>query len=147
VEFHSVLSFGIGSSAELGMPRNKHFLPRNNGNHSESIRRNFFGTKFRSQPYHQGTHYLGYSIVESSQIFNITDTATKVNTTFLDFLTQHCRELTNYQRHRNRNQVKKNTFLEYFFKLNTLGSSQIINIPETAAKVNIFVRIFIKLWC
>ncbi len=30
-------SFGIGSSAELGMPWNKHFLPRNNGNHSESI--------------------------------------------------------------------------------------------------------------
>jgi hypothetical protein len=47
----SVPSFGIGSSAELGMPRNEHFLPRNNGNRSESIPRNFFGTKFRSQPY------------------------------------------------------------------------------------------------
>jgi hypothetical protein len=33
------------------MPRNECFLPRNNGNHSESIPRNFFGTKFRSQPY------------------------------------------------------------------------------------------------
>jgi hypothetical protein len=50
VSFRSVPSFGIGSSAELGMPRNGHFLPRNNGNHSESIPRNFFGTKFRSQP-------------------------------------------------------------------------------------------------
>ena len=49
--FRSVPSFGIGSSAELGMPRNECFLPRNNGNHSESIPRNFFGTKFRSQPY------------------------------------------------------------------------------------------------
>jgi hypothetical protein len=50
-EFRSVPSFGTGSSAELGMPRNGHFLPRNNGNHFESIPRNFFGTKFRSQPY------------------------------------------------------------------------------------------------
>jgi hypothetical protein len=51
VPFCSVPSFGIGSSAELGMPRNGHFLPRNNGIRSESIPRNFFGTKFRSQPY------------------------------------------------------------------------------------------------
>jgi hypothetical protein len=50
-ELRSVSSFGIGSSAELGMPRNEHFLPRNNGILSESIPRNFFGTKFRSQPY------------------------------------------------------------------------------------------------
>ncbi len=50
-EFRSVPIFGIGSSAEIGMPRNEHFLPRNNGNHSECIPRNFFGTKFRSQPY------------------------------------------------------------------------------------------------
>ncbi len=35
------------------MPRNECFLPRNNGNRSESIPRNFFGTKFRSQPYPQ----------------------------------------------------------------------------------------------
>jgi hypothetical protein len=49
-EFHSVPNFGIGSSAELGMPRNECFLPRNNGSGSESIPRNFFGTKFRSQP-------------------------------------------------------------------------------------------------
>jgi hypothetical protein len=47
----SVPSFGTGSSAEVGMPRNEHFLPRNNGSRSESIPRNFFGTKFRSQPY------------------------------------------------------------------------------------------------
>jgi hypothetical protein len=33
------------------MPQNEHFLPRNNGNRSESIPRNFCGTKFRSQPY------------------------------------------------------------------------------------------------
>ncbi len=51
VPFRSVPSFGIGSSAELGMPRKEHFLPRNSGNHSESIPRIFFGTKFRSQPY------------------------------------------------------------------------------------------------
>ncbi len=49
-EFRFVPSFGIGSSVELGMPRNEHFLPRNNGTRSESIPRNFFGTKFRSQP-------------------------------------------------------------------------------------------------
>ncbi len=49
--FRSVPSFGIGPSTELGMPRNEHFLPRNNGNRSESIPRNFSGTKFRSQPY------------------------------------------------------------------------------------------------
>ncbi len=48
--FCSVPSFGIGSSAELGMARNECFLPRNNGNRFESIPRNFFGTKFRSQP-------------------------------------------------------------------------------------------------
>ncbi len=32
-------------------PRNEHFLLRNNGNHSESIPRNCFGTKFLCQPY------------------------------------------------------------------------------------------------
>ncbi len=37
VPFRSIPSFGIGYSAELGMPRNECFLPRNNGNHSESI--------------------------------------------------------------------------------------------------------------
>jgi hypothetical protein len=31
-------------------PQNAHFFPRNNGIHSESIPRNFFGTKFRCQP-------------------------------------------------------------------------------------------------
>ncbi len=45
IPFRFVPSFGIGSSAELGMPRTECFLPRNNGNP-----RNFFGTKFRSQP-------------------------------------------------------------------------------------------------
>jgi hypothetical protein len=39
--FRSVPSFGIGSSAELGMPRNEYFVPRNNGIRSESIPRNF----------------------------------------------------------------------------------------------------------
>ncbi len=43
----------MGSSAELGLPRNECFLPRNNGNRSESIPQNFFGTKFRSQPYNR----------------------------------------------------------------------------------------------
>jgi hypothetical protein len=37
------------------MPRNEGFLPRNNGNCSESIPRNFFGTKYRSQPYAHST--------------------------------------------------------------------------------------------
>ena len=41
------------------MPRNEHFLPQNNGNHSESIPRNFFGTIFRSQPYLNLTHEAG----------------------------------------------------------------------------------------
>jgi hypothetical protein len=36
------------------MPRNDHFMPRNNGNRYESIPRNFFGTKFRSQLYLEG---------------------------------------------------------------------------------------------
>jgi hypothetical protein len=46
MSFRSVPSFGIDSSANLGMPGNGHFLPRDNGNHSEFIPRNFFGTKF-----------------------------------------------------------------------------------------------------
>jgi hypothetical protein len=40
--FPSVPSFVIDSSVKLGMPRNEHFLPRNNGSCSESIPRNFF---------------------------------------------------------------------------------------------------------
>ncbi len=48
--FHSVSGFGIDSSINFGMPRNEHFLPRNNGSCSESIPRNFFGKKFRCQP-------------------------------------------------------------------------------------------------
>jgi hypothetical protein len=48
-----VPSFGIDSTVDLGMPRNEHFLPRNNGNRSESIPRIFFGTKFSCQPYLQ----------------------------------------------------------------------------------------------
>jgi hypothetical protein len=50
IPFRSVPSFGIGSSVEFGMPRNECFLPRNNGNRSESIPQNFFGTQFSSQP-------------------------------------------------------------------------------------------------
>ena len=50
-EFRFFPSFGIVSSAELGMPRNRLILPQNNGNRSESIPLNFFGTEFRSQPY------------------------------------------------------------------------------------------------
>jgi hypothetical protein len=46
-EFRFFPSFGIVSSAELGMP----ILPRKNGNRSESIPLNFFGTEFRSHPY------------------------------------------------------------------------------------------------
>ncbi len=57
IPFRSVPSFGISSSAEVGMPRNEHFLPRNNGNRSEPIPRNFFGTKFRSQPYLEGVYW------------------------------------------------------------------------------------------
>ncbi len=41
----------MGSSVELGMPQNDHYLSRKNGNRSEPIPRHFFGTKFRSQPY------------------------------------------------------------------------------------------------
>jgi hypothetical protein len=48
--FPSVPSFGIDSSVNLGMPRNEHCLPRNDGSCSESILRNFFGTKLRCQP-------------------------------------------------------------------------------------------------
>ncbi len=43
----------LHQSVNLGMPRNEHFLPRNNGSHSESIPRNLFGTKFRCQPYQE----------------------------------------------------------------------------------------------
>jgi hypothetical protein len=42
--FPSSPSLGIDSSVNLGMPRNEHFLPRNNGTHLEYIPRNFFGT-------------------------------------------------------------------------------------------------------
>jgi hypothetical protein len=51
MSFPSVPGLGIDSSGNLGMLRNEHFLPRNNETHSESIPRNFFGTKFRCQPY------------------------------------------------------------------------------------------------
>jgi hypothetical protein len=47
-EFRSLTSFGHGNSVKLGMPRNEHFLPWNNGYCSESILRNFFRMKFRS---------------------------------------------------------------------------------------------------
>jgi hypothetical protein len=48
IPFRSVSSFGNGFSTELGMPQNEHFLPRNNGNRSDSVPWNFFGTKFCS---------------------------------------------------------------------------------------------------
>jgi hypothetical protein len=51
MSFRSVPSFEIDSSVNLGMPQNDHFLTRNKGNHSESIPRNFFATKFRCLPY------------------------------------------------------------------------------------------------
>jgi hypothetical protein len=51
MSFRSVPSFESDSSVNLGMPQNDHFLPRNKGNHSEPISRNFFGTKFRCLPY------------------------------------------------------------------------------------------------
>jgi hypothetical protein len=50
ISFSSVPSLGIDSSVSLGIHRNEHFLPLNNGSHSESIPRNFFGTKFCCQP-------------------------------------------------------------------------------------------------
>ena len=64
-EFRSAPSFGMGSSAELGMPRKEHFLPRNSGNRSESIPRNFFGTKFRSQPYVLNLNNASYFFQQS----------------------------------------------------------------------------------
>jgi hypothetical protein len=58
--FPSIPSFGIDYSVNFGMPRNnEHFLPRNNGSCcSESIPRNFFGTKLRCQPYHKDAVYV-----------------------------------------------------------------------------------------
>ncbi len=50
MSFRSVPSFGIDSSVNLGMPRNDHFLPRNNRNHSEYILRNFFERKSVANP-------------------------------------------------------------------------------------------------
>jgi hypothetical protein len=59
IPFHSIPSFGIGSSAELGMPRNECFLPRNNENRSESIPRNLFSEQNSvSNPNHGlGVHH------------------------------------------------------------------------------------------
>ncbi len=48
--FPPVPSFGIDSSVNLGMPRNEHFLPRNNGSCSESIPQKIFRKKFCYQP-------------------------------------------------------------------------------------------------
>ncbi len=50
VPFRFVPSYGMDSSEILGITRNEHFVLRNNENRSESIPRNFFGTKFRWQP-------------------------------------------------------------------------------------------------
>ncbi len=44
--FFMPFPFGIDSSVNLGMPRNEHFLPRNNGSCSESIPRNFLWNEF-----------------------------------------------------------------------------------------------------
>ncbi len=43
--------------------RNEHFFPRNNGIRSEAIPRNFFGTKFRGQPYYTLYCICVYSIL------------------------------------------------------------------------------------
>jgi hypothetical protein len=52
------------------MPRNEHFLPRNNGNRSESIPRNFFGTKFRSQPYQRANRVSrGQTKLEEGKLY------------------------------------------------------------------------------
>ncbi len=64
VPFCSVPSFGIGSSAELGMPRNEHFLPQNNGNRSESIPRNFSDRNSVSNP----TSKLGRDVPPTSPL-------------------------------------------------------------------------------
>ncbi len=42
---------GRENNSEFRSQFGMHFLPRNNGNRSESIPRSFFGTKFRSQNY------------------------------------------------------------------------------------------------
>jgi hypothetical protein len=45
MRFSSVPSLGIDSSIDLGIPWNEHFLPRNNGSHSESYSAEFFRNK------------------------------------------------------------------------------------------------------
>jgi hypothetical protein len=66
IPFPSVQSLGIDSSVNLGMPRNEHFLPRNNKNNSAE----FFGTKFRCQPYSRLDESLqGYFFVFVSNPF------------------------------------------------------------------------------
>ena len=56
--FSSFPSLGIDSSVNLGMPWDEH----NNGSHSESIRRNFFRTKFRCQPECGAVSWFGLSV-------------------------------------------------------------------------------------
>jgi hypothetical protein len=72
-EFHSVPFRALES--ELGMPRNEHFLPRNNGNRSESVLQNFFETKFRSQPYSAcdeiGSAYAQHAIKSFPRMLSI----------------------------------------------------------------------------
>ncbi len=70
MSFRSVPSFGIDSSVNLGTPRNDHFLPRNNRNHSEYIPRNFFGTKIRCQPYFRYS-YLTAMLVPNYSIYRV----------------------------------------------------------------------------
>jgi hypothetical protein len=50
VPIHFVPSYGMDSYEMLGIKWNRHFIPRNSENRSESIPRNFFGTKFLWQP-------------------------------------------------------------------------------------------------
>jgi hypothetical protein len=50
-ELRSIPRYGLDSSEILGITRNEQFIQGNNKNLSESIPRNFFGTKLRWQPY------------------------------------------------------------------------------------------------
>ncbi len=69
MSFRSVPNFEIDSSVKR-MPRNDHFLPRNNGNHFESVLRNFFGTKFRCQPLMCATRPRSYNRVINTKTGN-----------------------------------------------------------------------------
>jgi hypothetical protein len=57
------------------MPRNECFLPRNNGNCSESLPRNFFGTKFRSQHWREKQAVCGpfFPTIRFANIIQLND--------------------------------------------------------------------------